>query len=170
MYMQNTVRKTPYIQLLIHHFQGWDEGSAASITELASFRREYHLDGQADKATISNLVSFVNIGAGVGASLSFFLNDRIGRLWSIRLYHILYAVGSLVSCFSYGNHSVLYLGRILAGLGIGACTVVGPMAIAELAPKTVRGLMTLWFNVCMLGGQALGIFTVFGCNQSIPAN
>lgn len=150
---------------------GWDEGSAASITELGSFRREYHLDGEADKNTISNLVSFVNIGAGVGAFLSFFLNDKIGRIWSMRLYQTLYAAGSLVSCFSYGNHGVLYLGRILAGLGIGACTVVGPMAIAEMAPKTIRGLMTLWFNVGMLGAQALGIFTVFGCNQHIsPEN
>lgn len=43
------------------------------------------------------------------------------------------------------------------------------MAIAEMAPKTVRGLMTLWFNVCMLGGQAVGIFTVYGCNQNINA-
>ncbi|KAM5345047.1 hypothetical protein ACJ41O_010909 [Fusarium nematophilum] len=151
--------------------KGWDEGAAASITELTSFRNEYHLDADADKATISNLVSFVNIGAGVGAFLSFFLNDKIGRVWSLRLYQTLYAVGSLISCFSYGSHGVLYLGRILAGLGIGACTVVGPMTIAEIAPKTIRGLMTLWFNVCMLGGQALGIFTVFGCNQNIsPAS
>ncbi|KAF6830407.1 MFS quinate transporter [Colletotrichum plurivorum] len=56
------------------------------------------------------------------------------------------------------------------GFALEGTPKVGPMAIAELAPKTVRGLMTLWFNVCMLGGQALGIFTVFGCNQSIPAN
>lgn len=149
---------------------GWDEGAAASITELHSFRHEYSLDGEADKNTISNLVSFVNIGAGVGAFLSFFLNDKIGRLWSMRLYQALYAAGTLISCFSYGNHGVLYLGRIIAGLGIGACTVVGPMSIAEMAPKSIRGLMTLWFNVCMLGGQALGIFTVFGCNQSISAS
>jgi sugar porter (SP) family MFS transporter len=85
----------------------------------------------------------------------------------MRIYQLIYAAGSLVSCFSYGNQGVLYFGRILAGLGIGACTVVGPMAIAEMAPKTIRGLMTLWFNVCMLGAQALGIFTVFGCNANI---
>lgn len=118
---------------------------------------------------ISNLASFVNIGAGVGAFLSFFLNDKIGRLWSMRLYQKIYAAGSLISCFSYGNHGVLYVGRIIAGLGVGACTVVGPMSIAEMAPKSIRGLMTLWFNVCMLGGQALGIFTVFGCSINISS-
>ncbi|KAI8306859.1 hypothetical protein K4K61_004114 [Colletotrichum sp. SAR11_59] len=38
-----------------------------------------------------------------------------------------------------------------------------------MAPKSIRGLMTLWFNVCMLGGQALGIFTVFGCSINISS-
>lgn len=87
-----------------------------------------------NKTTISNLVSIVNIGAGVGAFFSFFLNERIGRLWSMRLYQVLYVIGSLISCFSYWNLGALYLGRIHAGLGIGACTVVGPMAIATIAP------------------------------------
>jgi sugar porter (SP) family MFS transporter len=109
----------------------------------------------------------VNLGAGIGAFLSFFLNDRLGRVQTLRVYQALYAAGSLVSCFSYGNLGALYFGRILAGLGIGACTVVGPMAIAELAPRTTRGLMTLWFNVCMLSGQMTGIFVVYGCNVHI---
>ena len=143
---------------------GWDEGSAASITSLEAFSREYHLN----QSTISNIVSLVNVGAGCGALLSFFLNDKIGRIWSMRLYQATYAAGSLISCFSYGNTATLYVGRIVAGLGIGACTVVGPMAIAELAPKTIRGFLTLWLNVCMLGSQALGSFTVFGCSQHIP--
>lgn len=85
----------------------------------------------------------------------------------MRIYQALYAIGSLISCFSYGNAGALYLGRIIAGLGIGACSVVGPMAIAELAPKTIRGFLTLWFNVCMLGSQALGSFTVLGCSLNI---
>ncbi|CAG9936348.1 unnamed protein product [Clonostachys rosea f. rosea IK726] len=143
--------------------KGWDEGSAASITSLASFSRKYHLDD----ATISNIVSLVNVGAGVGALLSFFLNDKLGRIWSMRVYQALYAIGSLVACFSYGNAGALYAGRIIAGLGIGACSVVGPMAIAEIAPKTIRGFLTLWFNICMLGSQALGSFTVLGCSINI---
>ncbi|GMF67335.1 unnamed protein product [Aspergillus oryzae] len=142
---------------------GWDEGSASAITQLKSFERMYNLDNN----TVSNIVSFVNLGAGVGALLSFLLNDRIGRRWSMRLYQLVYIIGSLISCFSYGNVGVLYAGRLIAGLGIGALTVVGPMTIAEVAPKATRGLMTLLFNVCMLSGQALGVFTVYGCSIHI---
>lgn len=153
---------------LIYSIAGWDEGSAASITQLKSFQKEYGLHAKTDAATISNIVSFVNLGAGVGALLSYFLNDRLGRIQSMRVYQFTYAIGSLISCFSYGNHAALYIGRIVAGLGIGACTVVGPLTIAEIAPKTIRGLMTLWFNVCMLSGQMIGVFVVFGCTIHIP--
>lgn len=142
---------------------GWDEGSAAAITQLESFQGTYHLDDN----SVSNIVSLVNLGAGIGALLSFFLNDRIGRVWSLRLYQLVYIVGSLVSCFSSGNSGALYAGRIIAGLGIGALSVVCPMAISEIAPKDVRGLMALWFNICMLAGQALGVFIVYGCSIHI---
>ncbi|KAF7631932.1 hypothetical protein AFLA_012779 [Aspergillus flavus NRRL3357] len=100
--------------------KGWDEGSASAITQLKSFERMYNLDNN----TVSNIVSFVNLGAGVGALLSFLLNDRIGRRWSMRLYQLVYIIGSLISCFSYGNVGVLYAGRLIAGLGIGALTVL----------------------------------------------
>ncbi|KAL5042327.1 general substrate transporter [Aspergillus fruticulosus] len=147
--------------------KGWDEGSAASITQLPSFGRTYDLDSN----TVSNLISFVNLGAGIGALLSFLVNDRLGRIWSLRFYQSLYIVGSLISCFAYGHVGALYVGRIVAGLGIGALTVVGPMTISELAPKTSRGLMTLWFNVCMLSSQMVGVFTVYGCSRHtfVPA-
>ncbi|KAJ5088024.1 general substrate transporter [Penicillium angulare] len=140
--------------------KGWDEGSAAAITQLPSSQNTYDLDDN----SISNIVSLVNLGAGIGALLSFLLNDRVGRLMSLRLYQLLYIIGSLISCFSSGNAAALYIGRIVAGLGIGSLSVVCPMTISEIAPKSFRGLMTLWFNICMLSGQALGVFIVYGCS------
>ncbi|CAG7994705.1 unnamed protein product [Penicillium nalgiovense] len=143
--------------------KGWDEGSAAAITQLPSFQNTYSLD----QNSISNIVSLVNLGAGVGALLSFVFNDRIGRKNSLRVYQLTYIIGSLISCFSSGNIGALYVGRIIAGLGIGALSVACPMAISEIAPKAVRGLMALWFNICMLAGQALGVFIVYGCSTHI---
>ena len=72
-------------------------------------------------------------------------------------------------CFSYDSVGVLYAGRLIAGLGIGALTVVGPMTITEVAPKATRGLMTLLFNACMLSGQALGVFTVYSCSIHVSS-
>jgi MFS family permease len=116
---------------------------------------------------VSNIVSLVNLGAGVGAFLSFFLNDRIGRIWSYRTYMTIYIIGNLIETFSYGNLGALYFGRLFGGLGVGACTVVGPMAIVEIAPETTRGLMAIWFNISMVGSQFIGVFLVYGVNRNI---
>lgn len=85
-------------------------------------------------------MSFVNLTAGIGGLLSFFINDRLGRLWTLRLYMAIYMAGVLIETFSSGIIGVLYLGRLVAGLGIGSLTVIGPMAIVEIAPKATRGL------------------------------
>ncbi|KAF4534011.1 MFS quinate transporter [Lasiodiplodia theobromae] len=147
--------------------KGWDEGTTASITQLKAFQREFGITPSSNPDQISNIVSFVNITAGIGALLSFLLNDRLGRIWSYRLYMAVYAIGNIIETFSSGSLPALYIGRLVAGAGIGACTVVGPMAIVEIAPAATRGLMTLWFNVCMLSSQMVGIFTVFGCDRHV---
>lgn len=83
---------------------------------------------------------------------------------------LIYTVGNLIETFSYGSIAALYVGRLVAGIGIGCLTVIGPMAIVEIAPSTTRGLMTLWFNVCMLTSQMIGIFVVFGCKKHISVS
>lgn len=153
--------------LLTAAFVGWDEGTTASVTQLKSFQREFGITPRGDPEQISNIVSFVNLTAGIGALLSFLLNDKLGRIWSYRLYMTIYAIGNLIETFSYGSLPALYVGRLVAGAGIGSITVIGPMAIVEIAPATTRGLMTLWFNACMLSSQMIGIFVVYGCNIHI---
>ena len=147
---------------------GWDEGSASAITQLKSFQREFNMTPEKDNETLSNIISLVNLTAGVGALLSCLLNDRLGRLWSLRLYSTIVAVGTLISTFSYGKLGALYVGRLVSGLGIGALTVTGPMSIVEIAPRVTRGLMTLWFNLgrlfCPLPlcfGGLFGILSIF---------
>ena len=101
------------------------------------------------------------LGYAFGAALSFFINDRIGRLWSFRLYSIIYIVGQLVATFS-PNLAGLYASRIISGWGIGSLTVSGPMSIVEIAPTEIRGLLTAWFNVAMGCALTSSTFTVYG--------
>lgn len=152
---------------MLNEGTGWDEGSTASITQLKAFQRDFKITPKGNPNEISNIVSFVNLTAGIGALLSFFLNDKLGRIWSYRLYMLIYAIGNIIETFASGSLAALYVGRLVTGAGIGALTVIGPMAIVEIAPSQTRGLMTLWFNVCMLSSQMIGIFTVYGCNVHI---
>lgn len=155
------------IFICANRFAGWDEGSTASITQLKAFQSEFGITPTKNPDQVSNIVSFVNLTAGIGALASFFLNDRLGRLWSFRLYMVIYIIGNLIETFSYGSLPALYVGRLVVGVGIGCLTVTCPMSIVEIAPSATRGLMTLWFNVCMLSSQMIGVFVVYGCNVNI---
>ena len=97
----------------------------------------------------------------MGAFLSFFINDSIGRLWSYRLYSLVWIIGQLVAIFSPGT-SGLYASRIISGLGIGALSVTGAVSIVEIAPAQIRGLLTAWYSVFMGIALMVSTFCVYG--------
>jgi MFS family permease len=111
-------------------------------------------------------VSIVYIGYGVGAGLTFFINDRLGRIWSYRLYNLVYIVGTLIAMFA-PNLGVLYAGRVVQGLGLGPLTVLGTMAIVEIAPPQIRGLLASWFNLAMGIGLVLATACTLGCYRHV---
>lgn len=106
------------------------------------------------------------IGDAVGAALSFFINDRIGRLWSFRLYTFIWIIGQLVAIFSPGADG-LYAARIISGLGIGALSVIGTVAIVEIAPAEIRGLLASWYTVSMCIALMSAAFCVYGIQLHI---
>lgn len=114
-------------------------------------------------------MSLVYIGDVVGAALSFFINDRIGRLWSYRLYVLIWIIGQLVAIFSPGS-SGLYASRIISGLGIGSLSVTGTVSIVEIAPAEIRGLLTAWYSVCMGIALMTATFCVYGIQLHVGAS
>lgn len=114
-------------------------------------------------------MSIVYIGCGVGAALSFFVNNRIGRLWSLRLYMSIWIVGQLIATFAPGLAG-LYAARVVSGLGIGPLTVTGTMSIVEIAPAEIRGLLASWFSVVMLMALFVSVFCVYGVFAHVPAS
>lgn len=145
---------------LMSHHTAWDQGSSSVIPSLPGFDADFGLSDNAKQK--SDFISLVYVGAGVGSALSFFVNDRIGRLWSFRLYMLVWIIGQIIATFSMGNLGTLYAARIVSGLGIGALTVMGPMSLVEVAPAEIRGLIASWFSVVMLLSLTVSVFTVYG--------
>ncbi|PVH84075.1 MFS general substrate transporter [Cadophora sp. DSE1049] len=145
----------------------WDQGSASVIPSLQGFQKHFGIRSGADANEIRNFVSIVYVGYAAGAALSFFVNDRIGRLWSFRPYTCIWTVGQVVGAFAPGLPG-LYASRIISGLGIGALTATGPMSIVEIAPTEIRGLLTAWFVVAMGLSLVSSVFCVDGVFLHIP--
>lgn len=75
----------------------WDQGSASVITLLPGFQQHFGIDSGTIASNIQKFVSIFYIGYAVGAALSFFINDRIDRLWSYRLYNIIWIIGQITA-------------------------------------------------------------------------
>ncbi|GJJ07225.1 hypothetical protein Clacol_001425 [Clathrus columnatus] len=67
-----------------------------------------------------------------------------------------------------GDLAYIYGGRFLAGIGVGAMSMLGPTYVAEVAPKEVRGRITGLFQVCLTIGIAISYWIVYGVNVHIP--
>lgn len=113
-----------------------------------------------------DFLSFVYLGDAIGAGLSFFLNDRVGRLWSFRIYIMVWGIGQLIA-ITAPNASALYGARIITGCGIGALTVSAPMSIVEIAPAEIRGLLTSWYAVVMGLAHFVSAFCVLGVYKNM---
>lgn len=149
------------LRSILSVFVAWDQGSSSLVPSLPGFQNAFGLSSGSNPTEIANFISFVYIGAGVGSALSFFINDRVGRLWSMRLYMLIWIAGQLIATFANGSLAALYTARIVSGLGLGPLTVTGPMSIVEIAPQEFRGLLGTWFSVVMLLALTVSCFIVY---------
>lgn len=145
----------------------WEQASAAAVPSLPGFQKHFQFTSGNSALEIRNFISIVYLGAGVGAGLSFFLNDSIGRRWGFRLYTMIWIIGQLVAVAS-PTLAGLYASRIISGLGMGALTVIGPMSIVEISPAEIRGMLTAWFNVAMNTSSTSAAFCVLGVYENMP--
>jgi MFS family permease len=114
---------------------------------LQSFKDEFHLEEgseghQAD--VLSNITSMVQVGSIAG---------------SLQALSLLWLVGFIIVVTSHGNVGQILEGRLIAGLGIGMTVVVGPTYITEIAPRSVRGMLTNIFAGSVYLGATIAFFS-----------
>lgn len=67
-----------------------------------------------------------------------------------------FLVGATLMTAANGSMDMVIVGRAIAGLGIGACSLVVPVYISETAPPSVRGRLVGIFEIASQGGGMLG--------------
>ncbi|TIA06374.1 MFS quinate transporter [Aureobasidium pullulans] len=154
--------------------RGLDEGLIGTTTSQKSFVTQFglknpHLTANEQANLLSNITSMVQLGSIFGALFAFPITDKIGRLWAVRELCLVWVAG--ISIFlgaaAHGSIGMVYAGRFIAGLGIGQTTVVAPTYLAEVAPRSIRGLCVGIFSGSVYLGIMLGYFASYGTSLHI---
>jgi MFS family permease len=69
--------------------------------------------------------------------------------------------------YNNGNLGMVYAGRFIAGLGIGQASVVAPIYVSKLSPKSIRGLCTMTLAESVYIGIMLAYFAGWGASLHI---
>lgn len=113
-------------------------------------------------ATVSSAFTLGGLGGALAAGP--FASTR-GRLPAMRITAAFFLLGSVAETLA-GGIPVLGAGRLIAGVGAGAATVIVPLYISEVAPPRERGLFGAFtqisINVGILATQTLGYFLSHG--------
>jgi MFS family permease len=154
---------------LISLFAGYDTGVMSSVLSLKSFKTDFGLPlattGFASKtnAHISqNVVSLLTAGCFFGAIFASVANDKLGRKRALLGFTVVFLVGAVIQVTSLHHISQVYVGRFIAGLGIGGMSSITPIYVAENCPAEVRGRITGLFQEFLVIGSTFAYWLNYG--------
>lgn len=148
---------------------GYDSAFIGGTLALPSFKHRFGLDTVSPKELTnlsSNIVSTFQAGAFFGAIAGFFIAERLGRKLTIMGAGALFMCGA--GLMLHGTLGLLYGGRVLTGLSIGAIATIVPIYIAECSPARIRGLLVGIFEIMLQVALVFGFWINYGVEKNIP--
>ena len=138
------------VTLLAGILFGYDQGVIAGA--LHGMTEEFDLSSGMKEV----ITSWVTLGALFGALFAGGLADRLGRRTAVLLAAALFVVGALVESLA-PDTTVLVIGRLIVGFGVGVASVAAPLYAAETAPTSLRGRFVSSYQLAI----TIGIFVAY---------
>jgi SP family sugar:H+ symporter-like MFS transporter len=108
--------------------------------------------------TISELNATLSAGTFFGALLQAPLSDYLGRQRSMIVWALSFTIGAVIQTSTSTSIPQFVVGRVFAGLGVGALSGLCPLYLGETAPKAIRGMMVSGYQLLII----FGIFLSYG--------
>ncbi|KAL1963767.1 hypothetical protein VTN77DRAFT_7833 [Rasamsonia byssochlamydoides] len=142
---------------------GYDTGQISGFLDMKNFLQRYGEPGPNGTYHFTNarsglIVALLSIGTLIGALAAAPIADRIGRKWSISGWCVILCAGVTVQISSpVGKWYQVAMGRWVAGLGVGALSLLVPMYQGESGPRHIRGSLISTYQLFV----TLGIFVAY---------
>ncbi|KXT17670.1 hypothetical protein AC579_9025 [Pseudocercospora musae] len=114
---------------------GYDQGVMSGIITGPYFKDYFN---QPSAAEIGTMVAILEIGAFISSLSVGRIGDLLGRRKTILYGALVFVVGGAIQTFATGM-PMMMLGRIIAGLGVGALSTIVPVYQSEISPPHNRG-------------------------------
>lgn len=154
---------------------GYDSAFIGGTIALPSFKSDFGLDQitQVEFNTISaNIVSFYQMGCFIGALSAYPLGHFYGRKNSLLISVMIFLIGAILMTISSQSPSpstglsLIYIGRVFTGLGIGIVSSISPIYIAEISIPRIRGRLIGLYELGWQIGGILGFWINYGVSQN----
>ncbi len=109
---------------------------------------------------IGFVVGIITIGSLLGALFTGKFADTYGRKKVFIIISLLFLLSS-IGCALATNQYMLMVFRLIAGLAVGADSVVGPVYISEMAPAEKRGRLVSFQQFAIVTGILLAYLVDF---------
>lgn len=102
--------------------------------------------------------SSLYVGCIIGTLITGFVADRFGRKLPLIISAGIFMISSVLMGWASGYSSLIFW-RIIAGLGVGAASMLSPLYIAEVSPASIRGRMVSINQLTIVSGILLAYFS-----------
>ncbi|WSJ72139.1 sugar porter family MFS transporter [Kitasatospora sp. NBC_01250] len=111
------------------------------------------------------VVAIALLGSAAGAVAAGWLADHFGRVRTMVLAAVLFAVSGVGSMFP-PSIQVLATWRVLGGIAIGLASVIAPTYIAEVAPPAYRGRLASFQQMAIVLGITISQLANYALNSA----
>lgn len=139
---------------------GYDQGVMSGIITGPYFKNYFN---QPSRAEVGTMVAILEVGALIASLSVGTLGDLLGRRRTILLGALIFLVGGAFQTFANGMPMML-LGRIIAGLGVGALSTIVPVYQSEISPPHNRGKLACIEFTGNIVGYAASVWVDYFCS------
>ncbi|KAL9117943.1 MAG: hypothetical protein Q9187_005514, partial [Circinaria calcarea] len=124
------------------------------------FKDYFH---QPTRAEIGTMVAILEVGAFISSLSVGRIGDMIGRRRTILYGSIIFFIGGALQTFAT-SMPMMIIGRIVAGLGVGALSTIVPIYQSEISPPHNRGKLACIEFTGNVSGYAASVWVDYFCS------
>lgn len=133
---------------------GYDTGTISGVLTMDYVKQTFTSTGGFTASETSLITSILSAGTFVGAISAPLASDTLGRRYGLFISCIIFCVGVILQTAAT-TQTLLIVGRVIAGLGVGVLSSIVPLYQSEAAPKWIRGAVVSCYQWAITLGLLL---------------